>query len=158
MGTQMKVLQAGLFGAWQSIKSMGTADVAYNTEMLDVCPQVSAILRAMCLTGAVWLEQLTWTAPFRARILMFIFLLLLTAVFAIISLLPLVGMWYSAAALLSGVLLCPLILRIPKVSHHLFPYFFWMVATPWEKDKGPDFCPILREGLLRELTTHCWML
>lgn len=65
--------------------------------------------------GAVWMEQIINFQHYRCRWMTLIVLTLLSAMFILLGLLPLVGMWIHVAALLVGALLLPLALAPKEV-------------------------------------------
>lgn len=62
------------------------------------------------------MEQLLNRRVYKNKIATFVVLVMLTGMFVIISLLPLVGFWYQISALVCGALLMPCLLKHHAVS------------------------------------------
>lgn len=66
--------------------------------------------------GAVWMEQAVNHKRYVNQWATAVVLATLTAMFVVVSLLPLVGMWYQVVALTSGALLLPACLATHQVQ------------------------------------------
>eukprot|EP00887_Chlorella_sp_A99_P007345 scaffold2.g7345.t1 len=66
------------------------------------------------LLGGVWADQAVNGGRYRSRWVMLLTLLLVTGVFAAISLLPLLNIWFNMAGLVAGLLLGLLLLTLPR--------------------------------------------
>lgn len=64
------------------------------------------------------MEQLLNFKVYQNHVLTYIVLVILTGQFVVISLLPLVGLWFQVSAMVCGALLMPCLLRHPAVRHH----------------------------------------
>lgn len=74
------------------------------------------IEKAACAdTGAVWMEQCCNVRRYRSHLMTLLVLGVLTAMLMVISLLPLVGMWFQAVAFVCGALIVPAFLAPPPV-------------------------------------------
>ena len=65
----------------------------------------------------MWIEQLLNFKKYRHHVITYLILSILTGMFVVISLLPLVGLWFQVTALACGALLMPCLLRHPSVRH-----------------------------------------
>jgi uncharacterized protein with PQ loop repeat len=97
---------------------------------LDSSYVVCGAAAGVCsLLGGVWADQLINIKKYRntGQISTFIVLILVTAVFILTSLMPMVDVWYQSAALLTGLFVTITTLLLPKVGRGR-PHNGWWVA------------------------------